>query len=358
MTIRKNVAIVGAAGSCGRQLAVQLLDREILSPDARLQLVAHHGGASEYETHGLRADLRDAFADTAPTIELIDQPEQLDADILVMLAGSTVPTDPTQNVDRVALARTNLRIFTAFAEELARRDSTPPLVIVQSNPVELGVEVFSRVIDRHLVVGAGAYSDSIRFRREIADSLGVRRTDVNAVMLGQHGDNLIPAWSQVAVAGISSDVLASWIAEQRNGRSLEQLPEEILAHRGELLSIVANRDVHGAFAHAAQLPPEIRAAVKPFLVHTTAGHTTEIVTAHSVADIIDTVVNGEPTVLPLQVMLDNDYLELAGVGGVPVRLSSHGWTEVIDLGLAEDEVAALRRAFNAVATVSAAVQAS
>lgn len=358
MSSRKNVAIVGAAGSCGRQLAVQLLDREILSPDARLQLVAHHGGASEYETHGLRADLRDAFADTAPMIELIDQPEQLDADILVMLAGSTVPTDPTQNVDRIALARTNLRIFTAFAEELARRDGTPPLVIVQSNPVELGVEVFSRVIDRHLVVGAGAYSDSIRFRREIADSLGVRRSDVNAVMLGQHGDNLIPAWSQVAVDGISSDVLASWIAEQRDGRSLEQLPEEIVIHRSELLSIVAGRDVHGAFAHAAQLPPEIRAAVKPFLIHTTAGHTTEIVTAHSVADIIDTVVNGEPTVLPLQVMLENDYLGLTGVGGVPVRLGSQGWTEVVDLGLAEDEVAALRRAFEAVATVSAAVQAS
>ena len=358
MSSRKNVAIVGAAGSCGRQLAVQLLDREILSPDARLQLVAHHGGASEYETHGLRADLRDAFADTAPMIELIDQPEQLDADILVMLAGSTVPTDPTQNVDRIALARTNLRIFTAFAEELARRDGTPPLVIVQSNPVELGVEVFSRVIDRHLVVGAGAYSDSIRFRREIADSLGVRRSDVNAVMLGQHGDNLIPAWSQVAVDGISSDVLASWIAEQRDGRSLEQLPEEIVIHRSELLSIVAGRDVHGAFAHVAQLPPEIRAAVKPFLIHTTAGHTTEIVTAHSVADIIDIVVNGEPTVLPLQVMLENDYLGLTGVGGVPVRLGSQGWTEVVDLGLAEDEVAALRRAFDAVATVSAAVQAS
>ena len=358
MSSRKNVAIVGAAGSCGRQLAVQLLDREILSPDARLQLVAHHGGASEYETHGLRADLRDAFADTAPMIELIDQPEQLDADILVMLAGSTVPTDPTQNVDRIALARTNLRICTAFAEELARRDGTPPLVIVQSNPVELGVEVFSRVIDRHLVVGAGAYSDSIRFRREIADSLGVRRSDVNAVMLGQHGDNLIPAWSQVAVDGISSDVLASWIAEQRDGRSLEQLPEEIVIHRSELLSIVAGRDVHGAFAHVAQLPPEIRAAVKPFLIHTTAGHTTEIVTAHSVADIIDIVVNGEPTVLPLQVMLENDYLGLTGVGGVPVRLGSQGWTEVVDLGLAEDEVAALRRAFDAVATVSAAVQAS
>ena len=358
MTRRKNVAIVGAAGSCGRQLAVQLLDREILSPDARLQLVAHHGGLSEFEVHGLRADLRDAFADTAPAIELIDQPEQLDADILVMLAGSTVPTDPTQNVDRVALARTNLRIFSAFANEISRRNEPPPLVVVQSNPVELGVEVFSRVIDRHLVVGAGAYSDTIRFRREIADSLGVRRTDVTAMMLGQHGDNLIPAWSQVSVNGISPDEIAAWIAMQRDGRSLDQLAAEIVAHRSELLSYVANRDVHGAFARVAELPPEIRAAVKPFLVHTTAGHTTEIVTAHSVADIIDIVVNGESTVLPLQVMLDNEYLNLTGVGGVPVRLSSQGWTEVVDLSFAHDEIDALRRAFDAVAAISASVEAS
>lgn len=356
MTIRKNVAIVGAAGSCGRQLAVQLLDREILPPDARLQLVAHHGGVSEFETHGLRADLRDAFADSAPAIELIDQPEQLDADILVMLAGSTVPTDPTQNVDRIKLARTNLGIFSAFANELDRRQGTPPLVIVQSNPVELGVEVFSRVIDRHLVVGAGAYSDTIRFRREIADSLGVRRTDVSALMLGQHGDNLIPAWSQVSVDGITPKDLATWIAAQRDGRPLDQLPQDIVTHRSNLLAFVANRDVHGAFAHAAQLPPEIRAAVKPFLVHTTAGHTTEIVTAHSVADIIDTVVNGQPSVLPLQVTLENDYLGLSGVGGVPVRLSSDGWTEVIDLGLADDEVAGLHRAFAAAAAMSASVQ--
>ena len=356
MSVRKNVAIVGAAGSCGRQLAVQLLDREILSPDARLQLVAHHGGASEFEVHGLKADLRDAFADTAPTIELIDRPEDLDADILVMLAGSTVPSDPTQNIDRIALARTNLGIFSAFANELSQRNEAPPLVIVQSNPVELGVEVFSRVIDRHLVIGAGAYSDTIRFRREIADSLGVRRTDVTALMLGQHGDHLIPAWSQVMVDGIPSDELSAWIAVQRENRDLALLAEEIVSHRSDLLALVSNRDVHGAFAHAANLPPEIRAAVKPFLVHTTAGHTTEVVTAHSVADIINTLVNGEPSVLPLQVKLENDYLGLTGVGGVPVHLTPQGWTDVVDLNLADDEVAGLHRAFNAVATVLASVE--
>ena len=171
MSSRKDVAIIGAAGSCGRQLAMQLLSRQILAPSARLQLVARRGGKSEVEILGLKTDLRDAFADTAPHIELIDRPELINADILVMLAGSTVPNDPTLNVDRIKLARKNLEIFRTFAEELGRRNGPPPLVIVQSNPVELGVDVFSRSIDRHMVIGAGANSDTMRFSREV-ESVG------------------------------------------------------------------------------------------------------------------------------------------------------------------------------------------
>jgi len=58
-----NVAIVGATGSCGRQVAAQMVERSLLSEDANLHLVGHAGGAHESELWGLRADLYDAFAD-------------------------------------------------------------------------------------------------------------------------------------------------------------------------------------------------------------------------------------------------------------------------------------------------------
>ena len=99
-----SVAIIGATGACGRQLAVQLLDREMMHVDSTLQLVGHHGGAGEHEMHGIRADLRDAFADGAPRIELIEDAAAITADIVVMLAGTTLSTDPRSNPDRVALA--------------------------------------------------------------------------------------------------------------------------------------------------------------------------------------------------------------------------------------------------------------
>lgn len=65
-----NVAIVGATGSCGRQVAAQMVERSLLSEDANLHLVGHAGGAHESELWGLRADLYDAFADAAPTIHV------------------------------------------------------------------------------------------------------------------------------------------------------------------------------------------------------------------------------------------------------------------------------------------------
>lgn len=345
----RDIAIVGAAGACGRQLAVQLLDEHVMDPAARLQLVSHRGGTSESETHGLRADLRDAFADDAPTIELVDEPAAVDADILVMLAGATVPTDPRANVDRIAIARRNESVFRTYAEEMASRDE-PPVVIVQSNPVELGVATFSRRIGRHRVVGAGAYSDTLRFRREVADTFGVRRSHVSGLMLGQHGDHLVPVWSSVRVDGPDPVVVAERIAELRRDPPLDRLADAIVHHRAELLGHVARGDVHGAFARAMELPPPIRAAVKPFLVHTTAGHTTEIVTAHAVAEIIGHLLRGESAVVPVQVELDGE-LGLRGVGGMTVRLGPDGWTDVVDPGLEADELDALRAALTAVDAV-------
>lgn len=350
----RNIAIVGAAGACGRQLAIQLLDEHMMEPSARLQLVVHRGGQSESEAHGLRADLRDAFADDAPDIELIHDPRDVDTDILVMLAGTTIPTDPRANVDRVAIARSNHSMFLSYAEEMALRGDDAPTVVVQSNPVELGVDTFARAIGRHRVLGAGAYSDSLRFRREIADSFGIRRSHVTGYMLGQHGDHLVPIWSSVTIDSLDAAFVTARIAELRADTALVDLPDTIVRHRAELLGFVARGDIHGAFEHAMELPPTIRAAVKPFLVHTTAGRTTEVVTAHAVAEIIGHLLAEDGAVIPAQVVVDGE-LGMYGVGGFPVRLAEGGWDEVVDPGFEDDERDALRRALAAIDQVNSLV---
>jgi len=345
-----SVAIIGSAGACGRQLAAQLLDRRTIAPTACLQLVVHHDGISATEGHGLRADLRDAFADDAPTIELVEYPEDVVADVVVMLAGSTLPSDPNAAIDRAGLAIGNFAVFREYADALARRGGPAPWVVVQSNPVELGVAVFAEALGPDRVIGAGAYSDTLRFRREIADGLGRRRPQVRGFMVGQHGDHLVPAWSTVAVDGIDTDALADWIGGQRRDRSLAGLPDEIRITRDALVARVGRGEIDEAFRVLAGCPADLRAAVKPFLVHCTAGRTTEMVTAHAVADLIGILTRGTPEVVSVQVALDGASAGagagLTGVGAIPVTLDHAGWTPA-PVTLAPDEATALRCALDA-----------
>lgn len=342
-----DIAVIGAAGSCGRQLAAQLLSLELLEPSARLQLVGHRDGRSHHELWGLRADLHDAFADRAPSLQLADSPDQVEADLVVMLAGATVPTDPNAVPDRARLAQINDGIFRSYAEALASRSGPSPIVIVQSNPVEHGVAVFAEALGRHRVVGAGAWSDTLRFRREVAHELGVRRPEVDAVVLGQHGDHLVPVWSRLRVAGIDDDVLAAFVAAQRAGRALADLADEIAAGKAAMVERVRADDVEGAYALVEALPVDVRTGVKPFFTHFTAGHTTEIHTAHAVADLVAAIVRGRDVRRPLQISLEGEVAGLHGVTAVPVVLGASGWSDATDPGLADDELEALGKAVGA-----------
>ncbi|MGE0040420.1 MAG: malate dehydrogenase [Vicinamibacterales bacterium] len=350
-----SLAIVGAAGSCGRQLAAQVLERRLLPGTERLQLVGHAGGPSADELWGLRSDLEDAFGDGAPAIEVVIEPSGIDVELVVMLAGATISTDPKAPVDRAALGHTNYRMFIDYADALAGRAGGPPTVIVQSNPVELGVQVFAGRLGRHRVLGAGAWSDTLRLRAEIAADLGVDRPQVRAMMFGQHGDHAVPAWSQVRVRGVADADTDAFVARARNGRALASLPDEVRAHKTTMLDLVRGGRVHDAYRLVQALPPDLRAVVKPFFTHFTAGRTTEIATAHAVADIVAAMVTGDQRALPAQVALDGEWLGLHGVAGAPVILSPDGWEHIYPLDLAADEVASVTAAVEAVAAANASV---
>ena len=339
-----NVAIVGATGSCGRQVAAQMVERSLLSEDANLHLVGHGGGAHESELWGLRADLYDAFADAAPTIHVGTDVGETGADVVVMMAGATVTRETT---DRVALAATNHRIFDDVASAVGRMTGDVT-VVVQSNPVELAVQSFASVVPRHRLIGAAAWSDSLRFRRELAADLGVRRPMVSAQMWGQHGDHLVPIWSGIHARGVSEQKLADIIGRAREGRSLADLSSEIPEVRSRALELVNAHDVHGAFEFIQGQPPDIRAAVKPFFTHFTAGRTTELATAHAVVDVVGFVVRGEQAAIPAQVILDGECDDLRGPLAVPVLLSPAGWSQTVGTEVADDERAALRQAHRAI----------
>lgn len=339
--MRSSVAIVGAAGACGRQLAVDLLEQSVEIPGSRLQLVGHRGGASEQQLHGLRADLRDAYSDWAPEIEIVLDPEEVSAEIVVMLAGETIPTDPTADVDREHLAQSNHAMFSSYARVLARSGGPRPFVVVQSNPVELGVHAFAEELGPEQVVGAGAHSDTQRFRRELAASLGLRRPEVSALVAGQHGDHLVPLWSCISTEGGAATAAVEAL---RGGRALSSLPDEIVALRTELLGMVAAGMPDEAFERLSSAPPDLRAAVRPFLIHYSSGHTTEIMTARAVEEVLRALIFDHPLETSLQVALEGEWAEIRGVTGAPVVIDAGGWRPRSEIAPAADEHEAIELA--------------
>jgi malate dehydrogenase len=344
-----DLAIVGANGDVGRHLAVQIVARQLLSPRSRLQLVGRHGGDSERTLHGLRADLYDAFAEITPEVDVALAPEEVTADLILFTAGLTAPTVPDKVVNRQDLARANRAVFESYAKALARHGQGEELVVVVTNPVELGVEVFARHLGPHRVLGMGAYQDTMRLRRQIALDLGLRRQRVHAYMLGEHGDAQVPILSRLWIYGYDEAEVA--LARQRlfGGRRPPEFAASLAAERARLSQLLTAQGVQAAFRHAESLPPDQRAVLLPLIAHI-SGAKTAVSTATVTTDLTEQLLSGEQSVFPAQVRLAAvDWDGPAGVLGVPVVCGLRGWSRVTDLDMSAEERACL---LDAAATIA------
>lgn len=334
-----DVAVVGATGDVGRQICTQLVERRVLPPTSRLQLVGRPGGRSATATYGLAADLVDAYDEHAPLLDVALDPADVVADVVVVAGGRTAGTEPGVPVDRRELAHTNARVFATYAEALATHGSGREVVVVVSNPVELGVAIFAEALGRHRVIGMGAWLDTLRFRREVAASIGVRRHRVGGFAVGQHGDDLVPLWSTVRIAGLDPAERRADVARVRGHRTLDSYDDEIAAAKATLATAAVD-DLAGAFRLVDTLPPDIRLAARPWMTQQ-SGAKTAAGTASATIDLIDTVLDGRDTVVAGQVCLDGEVAlaghAVHGVLGVPVVLGPQGWTQVLLPALADDE---------------------
>ncbi|WP_062200807.1 lactate/malate family dehydrogenase [Demequina salsinemoris] len=332
-----DVAIIGATGDVGRAICTALIEQGELGASSRLQLVGRAGGSSESAVHGLRVDLIDAYDERAPQIDVAVRPEDVVADVVVVAAGGTIPTKATGAINRDELATRNRAVFESYADALAAHGSGHEIVIVVSNPVELAVDVFSRRLGRHRVIGMGAWLDSLRFRREIAATLGIRRQRVSGFVAGQHGDRMVPLWSTVRLRGLDVDERLEIVERLRGDRTLASFPSEIAAAKA---AIATDPDTASAFAQVDAFPPDVQAVVRPYLTHT-SGAKTANGTAAATVDLVKTVLDGRDIVVAGQVLLDGE-IELGGmpwhgVLGMPVAVGPEGWTRVMVDGLAPDE---------------------
>ncbi len=340
-----NISIIGAAGEVGRSLATHLLRSGLMTNADELQLVGHGVEGTERMVLAERVDLLDAFDETAPRIEVAATPEEVTGNLIVVAAGATVSK---QTRTRRELAAKNGPLFEAFAAALARNEAgRKAVVVVVTNPVELGVEIFSRHLDRHRVLGMGAQQDSLRFARAIANSAGVRRDRVHAWVLGEHGEAQVPLWSSVRLLGEPSEQDKQRIEALRAGRRLGHLASEIEPHKQRMFELLADERIRDAFDAVEALAPDLRIMLEPFITAHCL-HSTPNATANATLDVIRALCSARESVVGAQVRLEGEVLGLSTPIGVPVLVDSGGWSRVVCPPLSEEEAERLALAAEAI----------
>jgi len=282
------VSIIGAAGTVGAAAGYNLALRNVVD-----ELVFVDIPDMEDETVGQAADANHGIAyDSNTRVRQGTYEDTAGSDVVVITAG--IPRKPGQT--RIDLAGDNAPIMEDIGASLAEHNDDF-VSITTSNPVDL----LNRHLyesgdrDRHSVIGFGGRLDSARFRYVLSERFDAPVRNVEATILGEHGDAQVPVFSKVRVDGRDPD----FTADER---------EEILGNLQESAMDVIERK--GA---------------------------TEWGPATGVAHMVEAVLRDTGEVLPGSLVLDGEYGYEDTAFGVPVRLGSDGIEEVIEWDLDDYE---------------------
>jgi L-lactate dehydrogenase len=187
------VAIVGGAGRVGNNFAFHLLCENICH---ELVLV----DIAEDMVMGERLDLMHATSSLCKTKITAGTDEKLlaGADIIVVPAGARRKADQS----RLDLIKVNFNIIDEWMEKINRINTTA-IVLVVVNPVDvLTYRAFVKGgKDRKRIFGLGNVMDTVRFKSNIAERYGWDPRYVEGQLLGEHGEAMVPVWSQLSYAG-------------------------------------------------------------------------------------------------------------------------------------------------------------
>ena len=282
------VSIIGAAGTVGAAAGYNIALREVAD-----ELVFVDIPDMEETTVGQAADTNHGIAyDSNTTVRQGGYEATAGSDVVVITAG--IPRKEGQS--RTDLAGDNAPIMEDIGSSLAEHNDDF-VSITTSNPVDLLnrhlYETGDR--DRHEVIGFGGRLDSARFRYVLADRFDAPVKNVDATILGEHGDAQVPAFSKVRVDGHDPDFS-------------DDEKEEILGDLQESAMDVISRK--GA---------------------------TEWGPATGVGHMVEAVLRDTGEVLPGSLALDGEYGYEDTAFGVPVRLGSDGIEEVVEWDLSAYE---------------------
>ncbi len=233
--------------------------------------------------------------------------ETAGSDVVVVTAG--IARKP--GMSRDDLLFTNMKIVGSVVGEVVSRSPDAVLIVV-SNPLDAMVQhAYSLAgLPKSRVVGMAGVLDTARFRTFLAQELGVSVKDVQAYVLGGHGDQMVPLTKYTTVGGVPiSDLLSA--------EALERIVKRTQGGGGEIVALLKTGSAFYAPSAA-------------------------------VAEMVDAILLDQKRLLPCAALLEGEYGIDGVYMGVPVILGAGGVERVVELDLTADEKAALDKSADAV----------
>ena len=291
MSERRKVTVVGAGNvgaTCVQELArrdyadVVVVDIKESLPEGKALDINQAGAVLGYEPNVTGST---AYEPTAGS------------EVVVITAG--LPRQP--GMSRDDLVTTNEKIVGSVTEQVVAQSPDAVLIVV-SNPLDAMCHVARSVsgFPKERVFGQAGILDSARFRAFIAWETGASVKDVQAVVLGGHGDQMVSVVSATSVGGVPLTKLVS--AER-----IAEMVERTAKGGGEVVELLGTSAWYAPGAAAAQM--------------------------------VDAIMLDEKRVLPCTALLEGEYGIDGLYMGVPVVLGSDGVERVVELELSEDEQA-------------------
>jgi len=286
----KKVTVVGA-GNVGATVANVLAHRdfvkEIVLVDIKADMAKgkaldsfQQAPVDYYSTHLIGTD------DYALTAQ---------SDIVVITAG--LPRKP--GMSRDDLISTNAAIVNSVTSNIMKY-SKDPIIIVVSNPLDVMTYAAYKVsgLNARRVIGMAGILDTARYRAFLAEALDVSPKDIQALLMGGHGDSMVPLPRFTTVSGIP-------VTELIEKDALNAIVERTKVGGGELVKLMGTSAWYAPGAAAAQM--------------------------------VEAIVKDERRIFPCCVRLDGQYGLHNVFVGVPVKLGKNGVEAILDLRLSADE---------------------
>ena len=296
------ITVVGAGhvgATCAQRLAERELAREVVLIDI-VEGIPQGKGLDQWESAPIEGF--DSHVTGANDYEAA-----ADSDIFIVTAG--IARKP--GMSRDDLLKTNAGIVESVSKEIARV-APDSIVIMVSNPLDVMAYVAMQTtgFPRERVIGMAGVLDTARYRSFIALELGVSVEDIQALVLGGHGDTMVPLVSYTTISGIP---LTQFIGPER----IEALLERTRKGGAEIVGHLKTGSAYYAPSAAA-------------------------------VQMAEAIVKDKRRILPCAAYLEGEYGHEGIFLGVPCQLGEGGLQRIIEVELTESEAEALASSAKAV----------